>query len=153
MIFVLLGLILVLSIWILRLERRLSKLLRGSNAETLESVINSLSRQVEELGRFRDDSLKYFKLVEFRLKRSVQAIETIRFNPFRGTGEGGNQSFSNAIINEKGDGVVLTGLYARDRVSIFAKPVKKFSSEFELTEEERQAVESAKQGLSYPKNI
>jgi hypothetical protein len=65
---------------------------------------------------------EYLTTVEKRLKKSIQGVETVRFNPFKGTGAGGNQSFSTAFVNEKGDGVVLTSMYARDRISMFAKP-------------------------------
>jgi len=39
--------------------------------------------------------------------------------------------------------VVLSSLYARDRMSIFAKPVKNNKSEYELTEEEKEALKKA----------
>jgi hypothetical protein len=71
----------------------------------------------------------------------------VRFNPFKGTGSGGNQSFSAAFVNERGDGLVLTSMYARDRISMFAKPLKAFASEFELSEEEKESIEKSKQTL------
>jgi len=79
-------------------------------------------------------------IIEKRLRKSVQSVHTVRFNPFKGTGGGGNQSFATSFLNEEGDGVVLSSIYSRDRVSIFAKPVKKHSSEYELSEEEKEAV-------------
>ena len=48
------------------------------------------------------------------------------------------------MLNEEGDGVVFSSLYSRDRMSIFAKPVKNNNSEYELTSEEKQALEKAK---------
>lgn len=78
-----------------------------------------------------------------KIARSAQSVETIRFNPFKGTGSGGNQSFATAILNENGDGVILSSLYSSDRVSIFAKPVAKLTSTHELTEEEAHALKVA----------
>lgn len=153
MIYALLGLIVILSLWIIRLESRISKLMRGKSGKSLEDTVNNISQEINDLEKFRDDSIEYFKQVEFRLKRSVQATETLRFNPFKGNGSGGNQSFSTAMLNEKGDGVVMTSLYARDRVSIFSKPIKKFSSDFELTEEETLVINTAKNSLSLQKEI
>jgi hypothetical protein len=103
---------------------------------------------LEKLNVFQKDSIEYFKNVEARLNRSIQAVETIRFNPFKGTGEGGNQSFSTAFVNKNGSGVVISSLYSRDRVSIFSKPLEKFESQFELTEEEKDVVVSAKKNLN-----
>ena len=44
---------------------------------------------------------------------------------------------------QKGDGVVMSTLHSRDRISIFSKPIKKFSSEFEMTKEEKSVVDTA----------
>ena len=145
---VLIVLCLVLLVWILLLEIRLRKLLKGGNGKSLEGVIGNLVSHKEETGKFKDELESYLELVEARLKRSVQAVETLRFNPFKGDGSGGNLSFSTALMNEEGDGLVLSGLYARDRVSIYAKPVKSNTPEFELTDEERAVLEKAKAVLA-----
>ncbi|TAL48986.1 DUF4446 family protein [Patescibacteria group bacterium] len=147
MIFLVLGLLLVLALSLIRLELRIRKLTRGSSG-SLEETLVELRRDVKELLQFRDDSIEYLKLIEKRLKRSIQSIETIRFNPFKGTGSGGNQSFSTSLLNEKGDGVVLSSLYSRDQVSVFSKPIKKFASDYELSDEERGVVAQAKETLS-----
>ncbi len=137
-----------LLLWIIRLEVKLKGLLKGKNAASLEDTLTDAHKRLDLLTEFRKDALSYFSDVESRLVRSLQAVETIRFNPFKGTGEGGNQSFSTALLNEKGNGVVLSSLYSRDRVSIFSKPLEKFGSEFELTDEEKEVIMEAKNKLS-----
>lgn len=139
---------LLLFIWIIRLEVRLSRLLIGKNARTLEDSFLNVSGEIRELKQFTKEMEHYLANVEKRLKMSTQAIETVRFNPFKGTGSGGNQSFSSAFISEKGDGVVLTSMYARDRISMFAKPLKAWKSEFDLSEEEKEAIEACKQKIT-----
>jgi hypothetical protein len=134
-------------VWIVRLEIKVHKLLRGKNAKSLEDTILHNLESVNKLKEFQKDAIDYFENIENRLQRSIQSIETVRFNPFKGTGEGGNQSFSTTFINEKGDGVVLSSLYSRDRISIFSKPLEKFDSNFELTDEEKNVVESAKKKI------
>lgn len=144
------GLILCVVIligWFVRLEVKMHKLLRGKNAKSLEDSIVSAHENLEKLNEFQKESILYFINVEKRLNRSIQAIETIRFNPFKGTGEGGSQSFSTSFISENGDGVVLSSLYSRDRVSVFSKPLIKFESTFELTDEEKEVVSGAKKNL------
>lgn len=149
-IYALILIIIILIVWLILLERRLNRLLLGKNARTLEDSISWLRHTLEEMMKFKDDSIDYFKNVESRLKRSIQAVETVRFNPFQGTGSGGNQSFSTAFINEKGDGVVISTLHSRDRMTIFSKPIKKFSSEFDMTEEEKNVLDQAKNKVSIP---
>ncbi len=151
MIYALLGLIVLLILWIIYLEIRLKRLLMGKNGKSLEDSILAMKGSLEDYGQFKKDSIEYLKNIEARLKRSLQAVETVRFNPFKGTGGGGNQSFSTAFINEKGDGVVISSLYSRDHVSVFSKPLKKFQSEFEVSAEEKSVISLAKESLNYEK--
>ena len=145
--YTLVACILILIGWIVRLEIKIHRLLKGKNAATLEDSIVQSLQNLDKLNSFQREAISYFENIEKRLGRSVQAVETIRFNPFKGEGVGGNQSFSTTFINEKGDGVVLSSLYSRDRVSIFSKPLEKFGSTFELTEEEKEAVLNSRNSL------
>ena len=125
-------------------HRRLNRILRGKNTLTIEDSIIELAKELDTLNEFKEGSEEYLKLVEQRLRKSVQGIETRRFNAFKGTGAGGNQSFACAFVNENGDGIILSSLYASDRMSVFAKPVEDFKSTYELTEEEEHALQAAK---------
>ena len=139
---------LLLAIWLVRFEMKIRQFLRGKDGKSLEDVIIDAQNSIAGLREFQNDSIEYFKNVEGRLRRSVQAVEMIRFNPFKGNGDGGNQSFCTAFLSEKGDGAIISSLYSRDRVSIFSKPLENFESSFELTEEENEVLESAKKKLS-----
>lgn len=134
--------ILILLFWLIRTELRLKKLLAGKSAASLEHVITSLAESAASLERNDQKIEKEIAHMEKRLRRSIQGVETIRFNPFRDSG--GNHSFATALLSEDGDGVVISSLYARDRVNIFAKPVRQHTSEFELTAEEKEALSRAK---------
>lgn len=137
------AIILTLSIWLFVIDRRIKKLLSGKNAESLEGVISALGEDICALKSSQEATSAYLKTSEERLRKSVQNVETVRFNAFKGNGEGGNQSFAIAILSEDGDGAVISSIYARDRVSVFAKPIKNFVSEFEMTTEEKEVVASA----------
>lgn len=142
---ILLGIAVVaLTVWLVIVERRLRKLLSGKDAQSLEGVIGALGHDIRTLEDWQKETKDYLTTAEERIKRSVQGVETIRFNAFKGNGEGGNQSFAIALLSENGDGTVVSSLYTRDRMSVFAKPVKKFASEYEMTEEEKEAVTRAR---------
>jgi len=138
----------ILVICILYLDHRIRKLLGNSSAKTIEDALVRMRQDIGELKNFKDESVRYLRVMEERVKRSTQAIETVRFSPFKGSGDGGNQSFSTTILNENGDGVIISSLYSRERVSIFSKPVKGFNPEFELSEEERGTLARAKESLT-----
>ena len=137
-------LVIILCIWLFVIERRLRKLLAGKDAASLERVIGELGQNINDLEKFQRNTESYLATSEQRLRRSIQGVETIRFNAFKGNGEGGNQSFAIALLSENGDGAVLSSLYARDRMSVFAKPVKNYGSEFGMTDEEKEVIEQAR---------
>ena len=151
LVYALIGVLVVFLLWCIRLEIKLRRLLSGKNAKSLEDTIVHIREGHDKLHSFRKEVERYLELVEERLLRSVQGVETIRFNPFKGTGSGGNQSFSTAFLNETGDGVVISTLYARDRMSFFSKPVVNFSSNHELTSEEKEAIEKARSSMKIDK--
>lgn len=142
------ALVFILFILIVHLELKLRKLLGGKDAKNLEEAILSMKNGLDSLEKFKEDSLGYYKEIEERISRSIQAVETIRFNPWKGTGVGGNQSFSTAFLDEEGNGVVISSLYSHDRVSVFSKPITKHASEYELSSEEKDILSKAKQKIS-----
>ena len=135
-------LVLGLATWLILLERRLRRLMVGKDARSLEDTIGAIRDGVYALTRAHRESGTRIDDLDRRVRRSVQGVETLRFNAFGDAGS--KQSFAIGFLNEEGDGVVLSSLYARDRMSVFAKAVKGHTSEHELTEEERAAIERAR---------
>jgi hypothetical protein len=134
------------------LKIRFKRLAMGRNG-SIEETVGILMRDTKELQTFRGELEKYLKLAETRLRGSVQGLGIVRFNPFSGDGSGGNQSFAAAFLDEGGRGMVLSSLYARDRVGIYAKPVEGWTSTYELSAEEKAAIEKAKQQVAARKKL
>jgi hypothetical protein len=129
----------ILLVWIMHLERRLKKVFQGTKAKDLEGVMVELNNKIVYLKKDQDEISKHLKTVDGRLNKSIRQVETIRFNPFIDAGS--NQSFAISFLNDEGDGVVISSLYARDRMSIFAKPIENGKSKFELSNEEKEVLE------------
>ena len=136
--YILIGVIVVLTAFVIRLELRLKKLLRGDSVKDLEEAILSALKDLERLDISKKNIEKEIQKIKERLKKNVQTVGTVRFNPFKDVG--GNQSFASAFIDENGDGVVLSTLFSREKVSVFAKPLKNNQSEYELSGEEKEAL-------------
>lgn len=136
------GVIILFDIvWIIMTEKRLKRFFLGKKAKDLEDTILILEENIEKLKKAKEETEKELIEINAKLRKSIRGLETVRFNPF--PDQGSNQSFAIGLLNEDRDGVVISSLYSRDRMSIFAKPVKKGSSEYELTEEEHEALEKA----------
>ena len=140
--FVLGGIAIILgAIWMIVTERRLKRFFFGKKAKDLEDTITILENNITELKKAKNNIEKDITTINAKLKKSIRGLETIRFNPF--PDQGSNQSFAVGILNEDGDGVVFSSLYSRERMSIFAKPIKNNKSEYELSAEEKEALKKA----------
>jgi hypothetical protein len=124
-------------------EKRLRKLLKGGKSENLEQTLAIIEKEYQKTDDFIKKTFAGMENLDSRLKKAITGVEVIKFDPWKGTGEGGHQSFATALTDENGNGVVLSSLYSRDRISIFSKPVKSGKSEVELTSEEKEAVSKA----------
>jgi hypothetical protein len=136
-------LVVLLFVLIYLQEKRLRKLLKGGKSENLEQTLAIIEKEYKKTDDFIKKTFDGMENLDSRLKKALTGIEVIKFDPWKGTGEGGHQSFATALTDENGSGVVLSSLYSRDRVSIFSKPVKFGKSEVELTLEEKEAVSKA----------
>jgi hypothetical protein len=141
--FVFIGIaILVGAVWIFATEKRLKRFFLGKKAKDLEDTIAELENSISKLSRAKENIEKEINIINTKLKKSIRGLETIRFNPF--SDQGSNQSFAIGMLNEEDDGLVISSLYSRERMSIFAKPIKGGKSEFELSTEEKEALSKAK---------
>lgn len=103
-------------------------------------VLEDLLKELGNLEGFNRKSLGYFQKMALK-----------RYNPYQDAG--GNLSFSVALLDGKGDGVVVTSLHSRSGTRVFAKPVLEGKEEgFEFSEEEKQVVRTALKNSSYEFN-
>jgi hypothetical protein len=144
---ILLVLVIVLLIWNIRLEIKTKKLMRGKSGQSLEGSFTSMQNDIKSIEDFREEMRKYLTKVEKRLSTTIRGCENVTFNAFSGL-ESGGKSFATALLNEKGDGVIISSLHARERVSIFSKSVKNFKPDVELSEEEEVALTNARKSCN-----
>lgn len=141
----LIGFLIILVIGLIamlvKMNSRLNKLLEGKNAKTLEDTLIQIIDEIKRMNGAQITTDSLIKDINKRLKTSLTGVGIVRFNPFAHSG--GNQSFAIAMLNEHGSGVIISTLYGREKTSIFAKPISKYKSEFELTKEESEALEKA----------
>ena len=130
------------AFWIISTEKRLKRFFIGKKAKDLEDTIIELEKEIAKLNIAKEKIEEKLLVISNKTKQSIRGLETIRFNPF--SDQGSNQSFAIAMLNEDGDGVVLSSLYARDRMSVFAKPIKNNKSEYELSKEEKEVLSKIK---------
>lgn len=136
-----LALILVL-IYVVHLHNKIHNLTRGESGVSLEKIIEECVNSVKEIEQKNELISKHALSLDTRVSHALRNAQMIRYKAFETNGS--NQSFSVALINEKGNGIVITSLHAHDRISTFAKPIEKYKSTYDLTDEEKSVIEEAK---------
>jgi hypothetical protein len=131
-----------LFLYTVHLHYKLSRFTRGQNAASLESLMQACVDSVAKIEERNELISKHALTLDERVSHALRNAQTIRYKAFDANGS--NQSFSVALVNEKGSGVVISSLHSRDRMSTFAKPIESYTSTYDLTEEELQVIEDAK---------
>lgn len=126
------------------LVMRISKLTKGADGASLEDKIRNILSQNTAYGQHLQKIDNRLASLEDRMRRVVRNVKTNRFDPFEGSGSSGKQSFAVALLDDDGNGAVISSLHAHDKVRVFAKPISNFNSTHELSEEEKKVIAEAK---------
>jgi len=105
--------------------------------ESLKEVLECLKR----LEKSFQNRAREFEEFKKESRKTLQKVGVVRFNPFKEMG--GDQSFSIAALNADNDGFVITSHYGRDSNRVYAKPIIQGESKYQLSKEEKEAVEKA----------
>jgi len=135
------SLIFIGLLWTLFIEFRLKRIFAGTKVKNLEEMIVLLGKKMNAIEKEQVEISKHFTTIDSRLDKTIRNVEVIRFNPFLDSGS--NQSFAISFMNDENNGVIISSLYARDRMSIFAKPIIGGKSDFELSAEEKEVLKKS----------
>jgi hypothetical protein len=135
----------VMTVALLRLSSRLNAV-RDRYARLLDDadhgdILEVVERHVAHVVQINHAAQLLSREVAWlrqRISSLVQTPGVVRYDAF--DVPGGQQSFSAALVNEAGDGLVLTGLSTRTETRVYAKPVSGATSAHNLSDEERCAI-------------
>jgi Protein of unknown function (DUF4446) len=99
---------------------------------TVKSELRRVSKELEEARR--------------ELRETLQHLAVVRYDAY---GEmSGRLSWSMALLDDNGDGVVLTSINSRNDARSYAKEVKAFESDAKLSPEEEEAIDTLRKEAS-----
>ncbi len=99
----------------------------------LEPKPGTVGAELRRLGKELQDA-------RTQLRQNLQHLAVVRYDAFGDMG--GRMSWSVALLDDNGDGVVLTSINSRNDARSYAKEVKAFESEVKLSPEEEEALET-----------
>ncbi|HSE56997.1 MAG TPA: DUF4446 family protein [Candidatus Paceibacterota bacterium] len=147
LLFIIAGVLAVATVWLtvshFRLRRKLTAFMQGNNAASLEESLKHITDRnviVEKTLSAHKEALEH---LNGRLAKSVRGLSLVRYNAFPDTG--GLQSFASGLLDEHGNGFILSVVTSRSHVGIYAKPVTAYKPAVELADEEARALSEAKE--------
>jgi hypothetical protein len=144
---VLLLTLLVLVVFALRLKkvRREYVLLRGDGDERdVVAAVARAMRRVEAIDKRVDGVVSSLQEHAATGRYALQRFGLVRYDAFEEMG--GRLSFSAAILDDHGDGLLVSSINGRTETRTYAKAVKQLTSDHNLSEEEREAIAAAMSG-------
>ncbi|WP_315071832.1 DUF4446 family protein [uncultured Clostridium sp.] len=124
-----------------RVETKYRKLMKGTNNSNLEEMLLERLNNIEEAKETSEKALQECKRLEIKMKDCIQKVAIMRYKAFENVGS--DLSFSIAMLDDKNDGVILTGIYGRQESTTYAKPIDKGISRYDLSEEELYVLNEA----------
>ncbi len=137
--------LMILSAFLVRrtrtLARRLSAITRGSEERSLEAILEAHLTRVHQAVRDLAEVEARTTVLERDLRRSFSRVGLVRYNPFEDTG--GNQSFALALLDDHGNGFVVSSLHTRNQTRVYAKGVTGGRPDAAVSDEEADALRRA----------
>ena len=123
--------------------RSITRLLSGegdaADGESLALLRNALATSAKRTDERLDE-------LERVLKRDLHRVGFVRYNSFSDVGS--DLSFTLALLNDDGDGVVITSIYSREETRTYGKAVRKFVPQQGASKEEQSAIAMARTSVA-----
>jgi hypothetical protein len=145
-----LGLVVVLAVVVtilalrLRLVRRTQRRVFGRGEQDLVSLLEQHGTEIRNLWDADRRTQTTLDTLAERQRDAVARIAVLRYDAFDDMG--GALSFSAALLDDRGDGMVISAINGRSETRSYAKMIIGGSSEVDLTGEEVEAVQAAIEG-------
>ncbi len=124
--------------------RFMKKLGHGNN---LDEMLKTYLAEVKEIKKDNYEIKAYYTKLDSDIASCIQKVGLVRYNAFKDVGS--DLSFAVALLDRDNNGVVFNGLYGSESSNIYAKPIKDGVSKYQLSEEERDALEIAEQSKNF----
>lgn len=113
------------------------------NGNNIDEMLKKYIQDVKEIKRDNSEIKAYYTKLDDDISSCIQKVGILRYNAFRDVG--GDLSFAMALLDRENSGIVLNGIYGSESSNIYAKLIKNGKSTYQLSDEEKYAIELAEQ--------
>lgn len=119
-------------------EKTMNKLGEGKDfAKMLESYVS----QVDKLNKRDDQIIEVCNNINNELAHCIKKVGLYKYDAFGNTKN--NLSFALALLDRENNGIVINSIYGQDNSNVYSKPVIKGTSKYNLSYEEKEAINNA----------
>ncbi len=123
------------------LRRNVTILKRGVDGSSLLEKVASQAVQIQDIYRTLEEHAAEKDYLAEVLAGALQRVAMVRFDAFEDMG--GKLSYSVAMLDDNGDGIIFTSIYGRNENRTYAKAVKNGKASHVLSREEEEALRRA----------
>ncbi|MBQ6844050.1 MAG: DUF4446 family protein [Agathobacter sp.] len=139
---ILLILYIVNIVQMANLKKRYRIFMSGKNARNLEKTLIERLDEVDGLLAANAENEKNIKQLFANMKFTFQKVGLVKYDAFNEMG--GKLSFSLALLNETNNGFVMNAVHSREGCYTYVKEIIDGNAVIVLSEEEKEALEIAK---------
>lgn len=145
---VLIIIVIALIIYVVYLSKKYLKFMEKlGNGNNLDKMLKAYINDVNDVKKDNSEIKAYYTKLDNDISSSIQKIGLVRFNAFKDVGS--DLSFAVALLDREDNGVVFNGIYGSESSNIYAKPIKNGESSYQLSDEEKYAIEIAEQNKNF----
>lgn len=136
---------LAISVWALLRIRALNKdLLLVRDSSDQQSLVAAVAEQIRSVDDLRADvaSVQHALTIAQRdINAALRHVSVVRYDAFGDMG--GRLSFSAAMLDDNGDGVLLTSIHGHTESRMYIKTVTRLKADGRVSPEELEAINTA----------
>lgn len=126
-----------------KLKKKYETFMKGKNAKSLEETLIKRLDQIDSLIEANKANEDNIKKIFSNMRFTFQKIGLVKYDAFNEMG--GKLSFSLALLSESNSGFVLNAVHSREGCYTYIKEIIDGNSVLTLAEEEKEALEIAKE--------
>ena len=123
-----------------KIQRRYEKFMSKDEVD-LEELLVQYTKKLNILLQNEKEMMTSMKQMEESMALCIQKVGVVRYNAIANTGA--DLSFTVAMLDSQNNGFVLNGIYSRDGSYTYAKPIQGGKSTYNLSDEEKEAINKA----------
>jgi hypothetical protein len=124
-----------------QVRKRYRTLMKGQKHANLEELLFQYAHNVQRLEANVGQAVSEQEQMKQDIYLSPGPVAIVRYNAFPDAGS--DLSYSIAILNRAGDGVVVSSIFGREESRTYGKPVIAGASTYALSDEEKEAIAKA----------